>query len=71
MLSGRVKGKKSMANFIDSALERRTPIVPVRPAKKDTLAYLVFSSGTTGLPKGMSSFRLLSTKAYICNVPKR
>ncbi|KZT73820.1 acetyl-CoA synthetase-like protein [Daedalea quercina L-15889] len=53
VLSGRVKGKKSMANLIDSALERRTPVLPVRPAKKDTLAYLVFSSGTTGLPKAV------------------
>lgn len=54
VLQGRVKGKKSLADFIDDARERRLPIVPTRPAKRDTLAYLVFSSGTTGLPKGMS-----------------
>ncbi|KAH9936272.1 uncharacterized protein B0H18DRAFT_1081932 [Fomitopsis serialis] len=53
VLSGHIKGKKSLADFIDETRERRTPAVPVRPATKDTLAYLVFSSGTTGLPKAV------------------
>ncbi|TFY69544.1 hypothetical protein EVJ58_g346 [Rhodofomes roseus] len=54
VLSGHVKGKKSLADFIHETRERRIPMVPVKPATKDTLAYLIFSSGTTGLPKGMS-----------------
>ena len=53
VLQGRVKGKKSLASFINDVQQRRLPVVPTRPAKRDTLAYLVFSSGTTGLPKGM------------------
>ena len=64
MLSGHVKGKKSLTNFIATARERRMPIIPVRPASKDTLAYLVFSSGTTGLPKGV---RISQWNLLACN----
>lgn len=55
VLQGRVKDKKSLAGLINDARARRLPIAPTKPATRDTLAYLVFSSGTTGLPKGMSS----------------
>ncbi|KAJ3506882.1 hypothetical protein NLJ89_g6614 [Agrocybe chaxingu] len=47
------RGRKSFWGFINLVRKRKTPIVDVRPAKKDTLAYLVFSSGTSGLPKAV------------------
>ena len=46
-------GRKSFTQLIDDARTRKAEIINVKPAKKDTLAYLVFSSGTSGLPKGM------------------
>ncbi|KAJ7789490.1 hypothetical protein B0H13DRAFT_2522369 [Mycena leptocephala] len=46
---GVVKGRncRSFTQMIDSVKRRKVPLEPVRPAKKDTLAYLVMSSGTT------------------------
>lgn len=32
---------------------RNLKMTPVRPAGRDTLAYLIFSSGTSGLPKAV------------------
>lgn len=55
ILEGKVEGKTSFEDLIHGVRTRGTPRVPVRPAHKNTLAYLVFSSGTSGLPKGMSS----------------
>jgi long-subunit acyl-CoA synthetase (AMP-forming) len=53
ILSGQaVNGRKSFTQMIDCVKRRKVPLEPVRPAKEDTLAYLVMSSGTTGLPKG-------------------
>lgn len=54
ILGGKAKGRKSFAELIDDSITRRIPDVSPRPVKKDTLAYLVFSSGTSGLPKGLS-----------------
>lgn len=53
ILEGTAEGSKSFSELIDNAARTKN-IVPVsiRPATKETLAYLVFSSGTTGLPKG-------------------
>jgi acyl-CoA synthetase (AMP-forming)/AMP-acid ligase II len=43
----------SLEEFIARAEKRNlSPIVP-RPVTRDQLAFLLFSSGTTGLPKGM------------------
>ncbi|KAI0785242.1 hypothetical protein C8Q75DRAFT_722835 [Abortiporus biennis] len=45
--------KLSFNDLVNSVQKRAIPRVAVRPATKDTLAYLVFSSGTTGLPKAL------------------
>lgn len=54
ILQGHVNGRKSWGEMIDDIKARNTPREPIRPVTKDTLAYLVFSSGTSGLPKGLS-----------------
>lgn len=54
VLEGKVDGKKSFQDLRDQVKARGTPTVPVKEVTKDTLAYLVFSSGTSGLPKGLS-----------------
>ncbi|KAI0086557.1 amp dependent CoA ligase [Irpex rosettiformis] len=53
ILEGKVQGKRSFQDLVDAVKARAIPRVPIRPASKTTLAYLVFSSGTTGLPKGV------------------
>ncbi len=52
ILEGKAEGKQSFHDLVNGIKSRGTPRVQVRPASKTTLAYLVFSSGTTGLPKG-------------------
>lgn len=52
ILQGHVDGRKSWGEMISDIKARGVPREPIRPATKDTLAYLVFSSGTSGLPKG-------------------
>jgi long-subunit acyl-CoA synthetase (AMP-forming) len=42
----------SFGQLIQNVRYNKIPREPVRQAGKDTLAYLVFSSGTSGLPKG-------------------
>ena len=54
LLGGSVKGRPSFDGLIKRVREKNIPRIGVRPAKADTLAYLVFSSGTSGMPKGMS-----------------
>ena len=51
-LEGDAFGRRSLEDMISDARLRGIPRVPFRPVKRDTLAYLVFSSGTSGLPKG-------------------
>jgi acyl-CoA synthetase (AMP-forming)/AMP-acid ligase II len=50
ILEGSVPGRLSIEDLVQRTKD--VPTVPSRPAGKDTLAYLVFSSGTSGLPKG-------------------
>ena len=52
VLEGDNAGRPSLDDLVEKVRAKRIPRTPVRPAKRDTLAYLVFSSGTTGLPKG-------------------
>ncbi|KAJ6614789.1 hypothetical protein B0H10DRAFT_2043386 [Mycena sp. CBHHK59/15] len=53
VLSGHVKGRRSFSQMIDTVQRKKVPLEPVRSATKDTLAYLVMSSGTSGLPKAV------------------
>ncbi|KAF8887155.1 hypothetical protein BD779DRAFT_1786298 [Infundibulicybe gibba] len=53
ILGGHVRGRRSFSEMIDDARDKQIPREPVRPVGKDTLAYLVFSSGTSGLPKAV------------------
>ena len=60
ILEGKVKGKRSFDDLISSVKE---PVKDyAKPVGKDALAYLLFSSGTTGPPKG----RLLR-ELYTCH----
>lgn len=52
ILDGHAPGRKNFGDFVKLAQSKNIPRSAVRPATKDTLAYLVFSSGTSGLPKG-------------------
>jgi long-subunit acyl-CoA synthetase (AMP-forming) len=52
ILQGEVAGKRSLPRSIEGVKSRGLPSVPTQPVRDNTLAYLVFSSGTTGLPKG-------------------
>lgn len=53
VLGGSVPGRRSLDDIIRLVRTKKLPRVGVRPAQRDTLAYLVFSSGTSGLPKGV------------------
>ena len=45
-------GFRSFDGMIARAKEQNVRSVQIKQVEKDTLAYLLFSSGTTGLPKG-------------------
>ncbi|KAJ7061875.1 hypothetical protein C8F01DRAFT_1138644 [Mycena amicta] len=53
ILTGPAKGRTSFASLLQSVVKNNTPLEAVRPATKDTLAYLIMSSGTSGLPKAV------------------
>ncbi|ESK94691.1 4-coumarate- ligase [Moniliophthora roreri MCA 2997] len=53
VMNGNLKGYRSFGNMIERVEKANIPLMPPRPATKDTLAYLVFSSGTSGLPKAV------------------
>ncbi|KAI0766417.1 acetyl-CoA synthetase-like protein [Trametes elegans] len=65
ILEGRVQGRTDLASAINSIRMRQVLRVPSQPVTKDTLAYLVFSSGTSGLPKAVmvSQRNVLATLA--------
>lgn len=46
------KNRIDLNSLIQNIKTKNLPRQPVVPANKDTLAYLIFSSGTGGLPKG-------------------
>lgn len=53
MLEGHIEGRLSYEDLVNRARRNRMPRLPVKHATRDTLAYLVFSSGTSGLPKAV------------------
>lgn len=53
ILEGKSNGRKTFRDMRETIRRLGTPIIPVKEATKDTLAYLVFSSGTSGLPKAV------------------
>jgi len=50
--TGVSKKLKAFRGIIQDVKKKKIPLVDIRPEGKDTLAYLVFSNGTSGLPKG-------------------
>jgi len=63
-----VNGRRTCMSIIHRVRKNNIKTVAVGMAHKDTAAYLVFSSGTTGLPKGHShlikQFLLLNFSSY-------
>ena len=55
LMKGRSNGRKSFWSIIENVRRNKISRVDARTATKNTLAYLVFSSGTSGLPKGNES----------------
>ena len=55
LMKGKAYGRKSFWSIVEDVRRRKISRVEARTATKDTLAYLVFSSGTSGLPKGNES----------------
>lgn len=55
ILGESVENRLGFDGLVERAQKKHLPPIVPQPAKKDTLAYLVFSSGTSGLPKGSSS----------------
>ncbi|KAJ7170952.1 hypothetical protein C8R46DRAFT_948034 [Mycena filopes] len=65
VLTGRgPKGRKNFSQMIDGVARNAVPLEPIRPASKDTLAYLVMSSGTSGLPKAV----MITHGNIICSI---
>jgi acyl-CoA synthetase (AMP-forming)/AMP-acid ligase II len=67
ILQGDIAGKVSFPRSIEAVKSRGLPRVPSQTVQDDTLAYLMFSSGTTGPPKGLQDSRQLSRGFLIEN----
>ncbi|KAH8104506.1 hypothetical protein BXZ70DRAFT_904699 [Cristinia sonorae] len=71
LLEGTAPGKESFAGVLQQVRARTLARVPVKPVKKDSIAYLMFSSGTGGLPKavmishGNLAFTLAALVVYV------
>ena len=52
VLGQKIEGLKTFEEMVEDARSRAMAPVSPHPATRDTLAYLMFSSGTTGPPKG-------------------
>lgn len=51
LLQGKVDdGRRSLGDMVQEVNKRGLEVVKTRPVKENTLAYLIFSSGTSGLP---------------------
>ena len=48
---GKRRSHRDLSSLIENMLEKGIPKHPAVPVEKNTLAYLIFSSGTSGLPK--------------------
>jgi long-subunit acyl-CoA synthetase (AMP-forming) len=59
LMKGISDGRKSLRSIIEDVRRKKISRVDTRTATKNTLAYLVFSSGTSGLPKGDESIFFL------------
>ena len=55
LMKGNSNCRKSFWSIIEDVRRNKILRVDTRTATKNTLAYLLFSSGTTGLPKGNES----------------
>ena len=67
-LNGQTRGFTSLQDIVKRVQARGVHPAHVHSATRDALAYLIFSSGTTGLPKGMfalSSWRVDNTCSRI------
>ncbi|KAI0059636.1 acetyl-CoA synthetase-like protein [Artomyces pyxidatus] len=53
VLQGHVPGRQSVQDLVQNVRARNIARVATQPVQRDTLAYMVFSSGTSGLPKGV------------------
>ena len=53
VLEGCSEGRPSFQDLIGTIVSSKTSQEPIRSVTKDTIAYFIFSSGTSGLPKGM------------------
>jgi long-subunit acyl-CoA synthetase (AMP-forming) len=54
VLQGHVQGKTSVSDLINHTKLHGLLPVPTQPVRRDTLACIMFSSGTSRLPKGLS-----------------
>jgi len=68
ILQGDVTGKLSLPSLIEDVKAHGLPKTATRTVQDDTLAYLMFSSGTTGLPKGFFSHVDFATTFETLNV---